>query len=402
MDRALSASELDVFLDITFLFNSVRDIKMLSGRFLQMLGKLVPYEKAVFFLYHDTRQKLISCVEIRCEKTMIQEYIERYHGMDYLGWLLYQSDTGPVRESDKISVEEKKGTIFFKNYMKRYDIAHRLIFNIQSSEGDLLGSVMFFRSSVFEDFTSREVKIIQLLQKNFSAAVENALGIAQLRRSGALAQKVYHDITDAMLILTGDLEIREKNQQMERFLQAIRQEGSEDAFMKAVQTSCTALQEEEQETNTDTAKSAMVKVYHGTAKISMVPTNSILTEEAYEFVVVYSDASPEGRFSSEKEVEPAPEREEDRQAFLSIICARYGLTKREANLIELALEGLENKEIAQMLHISLFTVKSHFQNSYAKLGVKNRQELFLLYMNYNVSEEYRREFEAGTRKDEFW
>lgn len=76
------------------------------------------------------------------------------------------------------------------------------------------------------------------------------------------------------------------------------------------------------------------------------------------------------------------------------------MTRRELDVFQLAIEGMENQKIAEMLYISLFTVKSHFQNGYAKLGIKSRQELFLLYMKYLISEPFRQEFDAQTRKDD--
>ena len=70
------------------------------------------------------------------------------------------------------------------------------------------------------------------------------------------------------------------------------------------------------------------------------------------------------------------------------------------DLVQLALDGLDNQKIAETLHISLFTVKSHFQNGYAKLGVKSRQDLFLTYVKYLISEPFRESFDEQTRKDD--
>lgn len=51
------------------------------------------------------------------------------------------------------------------------------------------------------------------------------------------------------------------------------------------------------------------------------------------------------------------------------------LTPAEARVVDLAVEGLTNRVIADRLFISAGTVKTHLAHVYAKLGVRNRAEL---------------------------
>ena len=51
------------------------------------------------------------------------------------------------------------------------------------------------------------------------------------------------------------------------------------------------------------------------------------------------------------------------------------LTKREQEIIDLLVSGFCNKEIAQHLHISAHTVKSHIHNILKKLALKTRLQL---------------------------
>jgi DNA-binding NarL/FixJ family response regulator len=48
------------------------------------------------------------------------------------------------------------------------------------------------------------------------------------------------------------------------------------------------------------------------------------------------------------------------------------LTRSELAVLKLAVEGLENNEIAQRLYVTRATVKWHFNNIYKKLGVHHR------------------------------
>jgi DNA-binding NarL/FixJ family response regulator len=51
------------------------------------------------------------------------------------------------------------------------------------------------------------------------------------------------------------------------------------------------------------------------------------------------------------------------------------LTPREADVLELLQSGRSNAEIAQALHVSVETVRTHARRVYRKLGVRTRREL---------------------------
>lgn len=55
--------------------------------------------------------------------------------------------------------------------------------------------------------------------------------------------------------------------------------------------------------------------------------------------------------------------------------AKYGLTGREQQVINLVRQGFSNQEIANQLFISVATVKFHLSHIYRKYNVKRRQDL---------------------------
>lgn len=64
--------------------------------------------------------------------------------------------------------------------------------------------------------------------------------------------------------------------------------------------------------------------------------------------------------------------------------SRFGLTRREAQIIGALVDGQTNKDIAGTLGISEATVKHHLTNVYDKLGVYNRVELVLFAVNHGL------------------
>ncbi len=59
----------------------------------------------------------------------------------------------------------------------------------------------------------------------------------------------------------------------------------------------------------------------------------------------------------------------------SKIIGSVRMTKRERQVIDLVSDGLTNKEIAQKLHLSTFTIKSHIHNILEKLALHTRVQI---------------------------
>jgi DNA-binding CsgD family transcriptional regulator len=52
-----------------------------------------------------------------------------------------------------------------------------------------------------------------------------------------------------------------------------------------------------------------------------------------------------------------------------------GLTPTERRVVELVVQGHTNREVADLLFLSVKTVAAHLTSAYAKLGVRSRTEL---------------------------
>ncbi len=75
-------------------------------------------------------------------------------------------------------------------------------------------------------------------------------------------------------------------------------------------------------------------------------------------------------------------REEEREARESI----EQLTRREMQVLEALAEGLTNKEIAERLHMSVDTERTHMMNILNKLGVHSRLQALLFAARHGLVE----------------
>jgi DNA-binding CsgD family transcriptional regulator len=63
---------------------------------------------------------------------------------------------------------------------------------------------------------------------------------------------------------------------------------------------------------------------------------------------------------------------------------RANLTEREVDVLKLVSDGLSDKDIAQSLHISVNTVRSHLDRVGQKTGLRKRSELTRLALQLNL------------------
>ena len=75
----------------------------------------------------------------------------------------------------------------------------------------------------------------------------------------------------------------------------------------------------------------------------------------------------------------------------SLIIESVRMTKRERQVVGLIADGFTNKEIAQKLHLSTYTVKSHVHNILEKLSLHTRVQV----ANYShISDSYKNPIDA--------
>ena len=74
------------------------------------------------------------------------------------------------------------------------------------------------------------------------------------------------------------------------------------------------------------------------------------------------------------------------------ILIQKGLSKREAEVVEMVTKGLSNKEVANQLFVTEKTIKFHLTNIYKKMSLKSRTQLIVWCMPHQhfLNEEARR------------
>ncbi len=67
-----------------------------------------------------------------------------------------------------------------------------------------------------------------------------------------------------------------------------------------------------------------------------------------------------------------------------------GLTDREAEVLALITQGRSNNEIAQVMYLSINTVKTYIRSAYRKIGVSGRSHAMLWGLDHGFQPDYHR------------
>lgn len=77
-----------------------------------------------------------------------------------------------------------------------------------------------------------------------------------------------------------------------------------------------------------------------------------------------------------------PSAVEEEGSLSDSFIAAYGITPREAEVITLISRGKSNKEIADLMHVSFATARTHVYNIFQKTGAKSRVQLLRLVSGF--------------------
>ena len=115
----------------------------------------------------------------------------------------------------------------------------------------------------------------------------------------------------------------------------------------------------------------------------MLGENDLTFIAGYTMVYFFKDIIPLlllGKYLSKNYVHPTNiVSENTKESFVE----RFGISKRETEIIDEIIQGRTNKEISERLFISLQTVKDHIHNIFLKTEVKNRVQLTNLIRQFD-------------------
>lgn len=229
-----------------------------------------------------------------------------------------------------------KNTDYNHRFLEKNQLSHHLFLPLKAGNKGI-AVLGIHKTREDDDFTAREKQIFLSAHDLINASLAKTFEIKKLKSSNSLLKQSLHTMSVGILVLDSQYSLLYCNEKAKEYkfdLTTLRQ----------------LLQEQIATKN---------RPDHQEFDLSYQPF-------LLKIKTVYNSMKKEGYLIS---IYP---QNEQKQTAIFDTCLQLGLSKREAEIIELILNGDSNDAIAKKLFVSINTVKTHIKNIFNKLGVNNR------------------------------
>jgi DNA-binding CsgD family transcriptional regulator len=150
--------------------NRIRDIAKFRRGFLNLIGRLVAFDLADFYLNDAKSQgrvKLVDPVVVsrfsqKFNEKFMLEYDRCYGQVDYVKWVFSSHESVVYRESDLINSEMRAKSAFYLDYLKPAGFANVAGASI-ADQGVCVGAFTLYRTDRYGDFSEKDLYILKQL-----------------------------------------------------------------------------------------------------------------------------------------------------------------------------------------------------------------------------------------------
>lgn len=246
----------------------------------------------------------------------------------------------------------------YKSLLNKYNIAHEAIVGVNASPGRLIRNIKICTTVDNGPFTEREKRLFQYIGDalNVSSNLYDKYLNRQYRAE--VLSTYFNEISFGFAILSENGKLIHKN----------------DAFMTLSSGVSSALTISEIVYDVIFAVTGTDKLpkdihYHEEKRVNdlivILQKKRVVLSTRIEnliFITIHED-----------------KREHTSALDSFTFISRYGLTRREADIALLLVDGYRNQEIADKLYIGAATVKTHISAIYSKMMVNSRSEMLLKF-----------------------
>jgi len=154
--------------NIVYKINDIEDCDEMRKAFLKSLQAIIGFDRASFYLSDKTGEHVLCCpVGINFTDEQLNSYLEKYEKLDYSRWVILCTQSKVSKETDLFPANEREYSPYYQQAYLPMDI-HFSILIALSHNGLFLGSVALYRSKKNEDFSERDIALLDILKDHLA------------------------------------------------------------------------------------------------------------------------------------------------------------------------------------------------------------------------------------------
>jgi DNA-binding CsgD family transcriptional regulator len=303
-------------------------------------------------------------------------YNEHYGANDpYRAPLMENPRVGLIQGEDLVTHATLRESELYNEVLSRFDLEHMNILscNCSMDQAELLS---LWRSTKYGPMDSASIHLLDMLIPHVQTALRLRTKIAACNASDLFSETTLDAMSIAAFLVTGKGRVRHMNQRAAAYLQSgdglllaggrlAAESSNESAQLESLIAGATSSGRNSLEAVPGGAIRISRSCIHSTLQVTVLPApenNQIIDGDSCALVFVSDPSSP-----------PRPRT--------TLIRQLYGLTPAESRLADLLMEGLEVRDVAERLRMTVGTARFHLKRVLEKTGTHRQTELMRLMLS---------------------
>jgi len=254
-----------------------------------------------------------------------------------------------VSVTDMMSYEQFVTTEYYNDFFKKMNLHYQIILPLILDE-KILGVIGLFKTKEEGEFAQKDLLVLNNINKHIASNLKASLFIDNIQNENFIFKNCAYQAHLGILVLAQDLSPLYYNEVASQICMDIM--------------SCNSAQ---------SSISFVTNIIY--EKIMNRMFNHIILHDSYQIRIIPQIIPKSNGTIETVYIVYLSDSEKPIGKILDKMDNIYSFSNREKEIIEQIYYGLGNREIAEKLYVSIYTVKSHIENVYKKMGINKRVSL---------------------------